>query len=311
MFVENFVIFGLGGMISQLVPIIMIPIVTRMLPDMGYYGISDLSNTLVSFGGAIGVMGMYDAMYRMFFEKETDEDYKKQVCSTALVFTVGTSFLVSLTMVLGRRWIARIFFGDSAYSGLIFIIALSTFAGGINSIIAAPTRMENKRAIYILANSLSPLIAYTISTVLILRNNYVTALPLGAAISGVLMGILFFILNHKWFVPKKFNKGLLGQLLRISIPLFPNFLIYWIFNSSDRLMITNLMSIKDAGIYSVGAKLGHVSQLIYMAFAGGWQFFAFSTMKEKDQVQTNSLVFEYLGVISYTACCVMCILANP
>ena len=110
MFVENFVIFGLGGMISQLVPIIMIPIVTRMLPDMGYYGISDLSNTLVSFGGAIGVMGMYDAMYRMFFEKETDEDYKKQVCSTALVFTVGTSFLVSLTMVLGRRWIARIFF---------------------------------------------------------------------------------------------------------------------------------------------------------------------------------------------------------
>ncbi|MCI9560845.1 MAG: hypothetical protein HFG52_16980 [Lachnospiraceae bacterium] len=34
-------------------------------------------------------------------------------------------------------------------------------------------------------------------------------------------------------------------------------------------------------------------------------------MKEKDQVQTNSLVFEYLGVISYTACCVMCILAYP
>jgi len=28
--------------------------------------------------------------------------------------------------------------------------------------------------------------------------------------------------------------------------------------------------------------------LIYTAFAGGWQYFAFSTMKEDDQVQSNS-----------------------
>lgn len=45
--------------------------------------------------------------------------------------------------------------------------------------------------------------------------------------------------------------------------------------------------------------LGHCSQLIYTAFAGGWQFFAFSTMKEEDQVESNSNVFEYLGVISF------------
>jgi O-antigen/teichoic acid export membrane protein len=71
-------------------------------------------------------------------------------------------------------------------------------------------------------------------------------------------------------------------------------------------MITNILDVGEAGIYSVGSKLGHASQLIYTAFAGGWQFFAFSTMKEKDQVGSNSRIFEYLGIISYVATAFIC-----
>ena len=93
----------------------------------------------------------------------------------------------------------------------------------------------------------------------------------------------------------------LKPLLTIAIPLLPNFLIYWIFNSSDKLMITNLLNTSATGIYSVGAKLGHASQLIYTAFAGGWQYFAFSTMKEENQVESNSKIFEYLGIISFVS----------
>ena len=72
-------------------------------------------------------------------------------------------------------------------------------------------------------------------------------------------------------------------------------------------MITNLIGVGAEGIYAVGSKLGHASQLIYTAFAGGWQFFAFSTMKEKDQVQSNSNIFEYLGIISYIATAFVCV----
>ena len=51
----------------------MVPIVTRLMPDSSYYGISDLSNTVIQFGSAFAVMGMYDAMYRMF-GKLTDKN---------------------------------------------------------------------------------------------------------------------------------------------------------------------------------------------------------------------------------------------
>ena len=54
----------------------------------------------------------------------------------------------------------------------------------------------------------------------------------------------------------------------------------------------------DLGIYSIGSKMAQISQLIYAGFAGGWQYFAFSTMNDNDQVELNSRIFEYLGAIT-------------
>ena len=99
LFAENFLVYGVGGIISKLIPLIMVPIITRMMPDSSYYGISDLSNTVISLFSAIAILGMYDAMYRMFFEKE-DEEYKKDICSSAFVFTLLLSIVVALVMLV-------------------------------------------------------------------------------------------------------------------------------------------------------------------------------------------------------------------
>ncbi len=67
LFAENFFAYGLGGVISKAIPLVMIPVVTWIMPNTDYFGISDLSNTVVGIGSAIAIMGMYDAMYRLFF----------------------------------------------------------------------------------------------------------------------------------------------------------------------------------------------------------------------------------------------------
>ena len=305
LFIENFLVYGLGGIISKLIPLIMVPIVIRLMPNTEYYGISDLSNTVVQFGSAIAVIGMYDAMYRMFFEKE-DEEYKKNICSTALLFTMITSLIVFAIMLIARNFIAQYFFGNSKYAYVVYLSAMAVLVSATNSIISAPTRMQNKRKIFLVTNTVSPLLSYSISIPMLLAGHYVIALPLAAVVSGVTMEITFGILNHGWFNFRRFDKKLLRQLLIIAIPLFPNFLIYWLFNSCDKVMITNILGIGAAGIYSVGSKLGHCSQLIYTAFAGGWQYFAFSTMKDDNQVKSNSMIFEYLGVISFVATAFIC-----
>lgn len=305
LFIENILIYGLGGIISKVIPLIMVPIITRLMPNTSYYGLSDLANTVVSFGSSFAVMGMYDAMYRMFFEKE-EKAYKKKVCSTAFTFTLFTSGVVFLLMVFFKDIIAHYFLGSRKYAFLIYISAMATLIGATNSIIAAPTRMQNKRKIFLVTNTVSPLLSYCISIPMLLNGHYIIALPLAGLITSITLEISFGILNYSWFRIKDFDFDLLKQLLVIAVPLLPNFLIYWIFNSCDKVMITNVLGISSAGIYSASSKLGHCSQLIYTAFAGGWQFFAFSTMKENDQVESNSKIFEYLGIISFTATAFVC-----
>lgn len=305
LFVENILVYGLGGVISKLVPLLMLPIVTRLMPGTEYFGLSDMSNTALQFASAVAIIGMYDAMYRMFFEKE-DEQFKKEICSTTFAFTAISSLFVCALMILFKEPVAKLFFKDIKYSYLVYITAVTTLVSATNTIVAAPTRMQNKRTVFLITNTVSPILSYSISIPLILMGHYVIALPLAALIAGVSMEVVFWILNRNWFNIKLFKKEYLKPLLIIALPLFPNFLIYWIFNSSDKVMITNILNVGEAGIYSVGSKLGHASQLIYTAFAGGWQFFAFSTMKEKNQVESNSKIFEYLGIISYIATAFIC-----
>lgn len=305
LFVENFLVYGLGGIISRLIPLIMVPIVTRIMPTTDYFGISDMSNTVINFGSAIAIMGMYDAMYRMFFEKD-DEEYKVRICSTALSFTLFTSAVVFIIMLICRNEIAQYFLSDRKYAYVVYLSATATLVGATNGIISAPTRMQNKRKVFLVTNTISPILSYSISIPMLLAGHYVIALPLAGVISGIVMEAAFGVMNRKWFRLSLFDRDLLRQLLVIAIPLLPNFLLYWVYNSCDKLMITNMIGIGAAGIYSVASKLGSISHLIYTAFAGGWQYFAFSTMKEDDQVGSNSRIFEYLGIISFIATSFIC-----
>ena len=54
LFLENFIVYGLGGIISKIIPVIMIPIVTRIMPTSEYYGINDLSNTVYKCNSCYG-----------------------------------------------------------------------------------------------------------------------------------------------------------------------------------------------------------------------------------------------------------------
>ncbi len=308
LFIENFLVYGLGGMISKIVPFIMLPVVTRLMPNTFYFGLNDISTVVVSFGQALAIMGMYDALFRMFFEKGS-QAYKKDICSTALTFTFITSAIIFIVMIIFRKPLAAVFFSDRKYANLLCLSAMSILIGSTNSIVSAPTRMRNQRKIYLVTNFLSPLISYGISIPLLLKGYYIIALPLASILAALSVEIIFIVLNRKWF-SFKINKRYLKDMLIIALPLVPNFLVYWIFNSSDRLMISKLIGTEWNGIYAVGAKIGQISQLIYTAFAGGWQFFAFSTMKDDDQVKMTSNIFEYLGIITFSTGMVMASLSK-
>lgn len=299
LFLENFLVYGLGSILAKIAPLIMLPIVTRLMPDTTYYGLSDLSSITVSFGSAIAVMGMYDSMFRMFFEKD-DLEYKKEVCSSTLSFVLISGITMCLLLFILKSYFSVWIFNDEKYVNLLNFTSFSILISTLSTIVIAPTRMQNKRKIFLITNTISPILGYSISIPMLFHKNYLYALPTAGLFTSSMMLLFFYILNRKWFNFKKVNISLIKEMLKIGAPLMPGFIIYWIFTACDRLMISKQIGNSFVGIYGIGLRVASISQFIYVAFAGGWQYFAFSTMKDNDQVELTSKIFEYLALVAFS-----------
>jgi O-antigen/teichoic acid export membrane protein len=310
LFFENILIYGLGSAMNMVIPFIMLPIISRLLPSTDYYGINDTVTIFVSFGSAIAMMGMYDAMYRFYFDKE-DVGYHKKVCSTALFTVITIGFIVMTLSLILRKPLSELLFSDSNYTTLIVIGALNIWVSCINSIVAAPTRMKNQRLRYISIQTLIPIITYCFSIIMILKGEYVHALPLASLISNIIVCIVFFVFNRNDFNIKCAKIDLLRPMIKFGAPLMPIFVFFWILSSVGRIIITNTWGLEQTGIYAAAGKLASVSQLIYSAFAGGWQYFAFSTMKDEDYVELISKVFDYLSGLTFLVTAVLIIVIKP
>ncbi|MEF9933468.1 MAG: oligosaccharide flippase family protein [Cetobacterium sp.] len=299
LFLENFLFYGGLSMLTKALPFITLPIITRMLPNASAYGIADMFNLINSFGTAIAILGMYDAIFREFFEDKDNEEYQKKVTSTGFgIVLISSSIVFLLTMIFSNIF-SLVLFKTLEYKKLVNLSSFAIMIGALSGIISAPTRMRNQRKVYMFTGIGFPLLGF-IATYSLIKIGYTyKAIVYSNVIMSLTSLLVFYGLNKKDFDFKYFDKKIAKELLKIGLPLLPTFLIYWIFNSMDRIMINRMIGPVELGIYSVGSKVASVSQLIYTAFAGGWQYFAFSTMKDKDQVELNSKVFEYLGVISF------------
>ena len=90
LFLENFFAYGFINVLNKIIPLLLLPVITRMLSDPSDFGIYDMYNLIIGFGSPLAMLGMYDAMFREFFEKD-DQQYRYNVTSTAnrIVLEIG------------------------------------------------------------------------------------------------------------------------------------------------------------------------------------------------------------------------------
>lgn len=298
LFVENFFIYGFISILNKFVPLILLPVITRLLPNPSDFGIFNIYSLIVGFGTPLSILGLYDAMFREYFE-EDDFQYKYNVTTTVQRAVLVSSIIISILLVVFSKNLSFLFFKNSNFTNIILYGSIGVFFSANLSIFQAPTRINNERKVFVFSSLLSTLFSYFISMFLIYLGFSYLGLIYGSMVSSVLLILFFFLRNKKYFSSGRFDRKILLELLKIGLPLLPTFLIYWIYSSMDRIMISNILGTSALGIYSVGDKIGSISQLIYISFANGWQYFVFSTMKDEDQVALISKIFEYLGVVSF------------
>ncbi len=297
LFVENFLAYGFINVLNKIIPLLLLPVITRLLPNTEAFGFFDMFNLIIGFGTPLAVMGLYDAMFREYFEKD-DQQYKYDVTTTTQRIILFNSIIISIVLIVFSSFFSNLFFGVSEHSNIIIFASVALLFSANRSPIQAPTRMENKRKVFVVSGLLESGGYYLLSILLINLGFSYYGLIYAKIMTIPVLVLFFWFQNKKFFLKGKFDKGIAKELLKIGLPLTPVFLIYWVYRSMDRIMITNILGTSELGVYALGAKYAMVSQLIYTAFAGGWQYFAFSTMKDNDYKKMLGNIWEVLFIIS-------------
>ena len=116
---------------------------------------------------------------------------------------------------------------------------------------------------------------------------------------------LFILVVSKFYmiiIKFKFSLQLFIQMSKFSLYVVPNSLLWWITNSSDRVMVTAIMGASENGLYAMSYKIPSMLAILSTIFIQAWEFSAVkeSTENEKSDY-SQKMFYNYLNFITLSS----------
>lgn len=254
---KNSLIYLLPVVFSGLVPLITLPIFTRILTPEDY-GVWGLSQVYASFVVGIANFGLTVGFERNFFDYKEVKEKLSLLYSTLLFVIISFIIFGSITFVL-KGQISELIIGSSEYSDILF---LAYCASGVMSlklyflIYLKNTKNAKKFTKYtIIESSLVVIISLFL---VVYKHIGIIGLVWGQLI-GSLITIIILLFNFVRLVSPTFNSKLLIDSLKISIPLTPRIFFGLINTQFDKYMIGLLSTVAGVGIFNIGQKVANIT----------------------------------------------------
>jgi O-antigen/teichoic acid export membrane protein len=255
--IKNLFIYLVPSLVSAIIPIITLPIFTRILTveDYGIYALGIVYGTFVS---GIANFGLIIGYERNFFENKETKEKQGALLFSVLLFVVCAFILFGAITFFFKSELAIWIIGNVKWGD---VILLSYCAVGISSLkmyYLTYFKNTNNAKLFAWYSIDETILNVFFSFVLIyFFNSGVTGLILGQLIGS---SIVFLILTVKFFRSFSFqpNLSLLKSCFNISLPLTPRIFFGVIGNQFDKYMINLLGSVGGVGVYNLGQKISYV-----------------------------------------------------
>jgi O-antigen/teichoic acid export membrane protein len=292
------VIYGLGGIVSRILAVLLLPLYTSYLSPADYGRIE----TLVA-GAAVLVillrMGISSAFFRFYFDSK-DRAHRLVVVRTSFWFTIGMATLGLVVVELLAGSISSVLFGTGTHADLVRAAAVGIWAQMNYEQLTSLFRVEERSVAFVLASLAN--IAITVGATVLL----VVALdkgPLGVLVgnfTGTLCVYVALVAYRREQLGLQFDRKLLRAMNRFGLPLVPSALALWVTNFSDRFFLVKLADAHEVGLYSIGVRIASAVVLLLTAFRTAWPAFAYSIEDDTEARRTYGFVLTYLiAVVSW------------
>ena len=288
---KNTALFALNSIGTRLITFFLVPVYTAALTKTDY-GTADLVSTIATILVPIFTLNIGEAIMRFCLDENADYT---GIMTTGIILA-GVSILMGVILIP----ICALF---KPLHGLERYISMYCIVQGLYQIAVCYLRGTEKLTCFAISN-----IIHIFSTA-ILNILFLVVLKRGLTgyfvsyILGYTIGIIYAVIaghSYLYFRHLKYNSKLSAEMIKYSIVLVPTSFMWWIMNSSDRIMVSAICGVAANGVYAVSYKIPTVVSTMSTVFNQAWSYSAIRENKSSDKDEYNNKMyssFESLQVL--------------
>ncbi|MBO5926421.1 MAG: polysaccharide biosynthesis C-terminal domain-containing protein [Clostridia bacterium] len=299
---KNTLIFALGMIGTKIINFILVPLYTNaLLPHE--YGIADLVFTLGTVIIPILILNVNEAILRFSLDKHCEQN---KIMSIGII-----SILIMIIIATCLYPLLKLYPPFAEYSVNIFIYIISS---GCCTVFMYNLRGKELLVRFSIGNIINAIMVASMNILFLVVLNFgLKGYFLAYTIANVVTMLFAFFAGNVISALRNFSidKKLMGEMLKYALVLIPNSFMWWIMDSSDRVMLTAFSGVAITGIYAISGKLPSLVSVISSIFNQAWNYSAIKENESSDKLEYINNVFDYLVIIVIAVASVILLVLKP
>ena len=290
---KNTAMVSIGKICTQLITFLLLPVYTAVLSNEEY-GVVDLLNTLTSLLLPIVTLQIEQGIFRYLIDCRENNEKQIKLITTIIRFMI----IQSIACIVIFLCVSPFIHNEYKY----FLMA-NLLMGIFSSLLLQICRGLGDNATYAIGSFITGAFTVVLNVIFIVAFRWGAYGMLGAtAISNFICAVYIFLKRkiYKYIKPKQFDKKILKEIIKYSVPLIPNMISWWIVSASDRTIISAVIGIAQNGIYSAANKFSGVFTTLYSVFNLTWTESASININSEDRDEFFSKILDF--VIRFFGC---------
>ena len=285
---KNTVIFSIGNFGTKIISFFLVPLYTNILTTREY-GTVDLIYTIGMVLVPLLTLNIGESIMRFALDKDADCD---KIMSTGITILIFGAIIGLLILP-----IANLFESVSNYSIYIYLYTLTL---AFSQIFLCYLRGKEFLLKYSIGNIIQSLTIAIFNIIFLIgMKKGIEGYLMSYILANVCTGLYGFWAGKVNLVIKKYSIDieLSKNMIKYSVVLIPNSFMWWIMNSSDRMMVSAMISVTANGVYAVAYKIPTLLSTITTIFNQAWSYSAIREDESEDKEEYNNRVYDNLVTI--------------
>ena len=284
---KNTAIVSIGKICTQLITFFLLPVYTAVLSNEEY-GVVDLLNTLTSLLLPIATLQIEQGIFRYLIDCREDKEKQTTLITTIIRFTIIQTVICILIFLCISPFI---------HNQYKYYLMANLLMGIFSTILLQICRGLGDNTKYAIGSFITGAITVVLNVLFIVAFHWGAYGMLAAtAISNLLCAVYIFITKklNKYIEPKKYDKKVLKEIIKYSVPLIPNMISWWIVSAADRTINSTVLGVAQNGIYSAANKFSGVFTTLYSVFNLTWTESASININSEDKNEFFSRILDFV-----------------